>query len=91
MHLLPPSSSHGVLAGFYTAESYPWSQYLEYPLLVLQNFLLLLLLGLATSSLATPTAAITLCTAAMAAMAGGAVPREAMLLAMVSWPVELFG
>lgn len=73
---------HGVLSGFYTAESYPWSQYLEYPLLVLQNFLLLLLLGLASNAPAAAAAAVTLCSAAIAAMAGGAVPREAMLLAM---------
>jgi hypothetical protein len=65
-------------------ESYPWSQYLEYPLLVLQNLLLLLLLGDLTSSLATSAAAVTAVTAAIGAVAGGALSRHVVLLAMVS-------
>ena len=66
------------------SDSYPWTQYLEYPLLVLQNFLLLLLLGLTTSSMGFSTGTITLYSGAIAAMAGGAVPRHLILLAMVT-------
>ena len=95
-----------MLTGFHLAEGYPYTQFLEYPLLVLQviypsstslnlspsfynksfdlqNFLLLLLLGLTTSSPLLPTCAITFFSTAIASMAIGAVPKSLMLLAMV--------
>jgi len=66
---------HGMLSGFHMAEGYPYAQFLEYPLLVLQNFLLLFLLGLATSSPLLPTCA---------------VPKSLMLIAMsVNIPLGL--
>jgi len=73
---------HGMLSGFHMAEGYPYAQFLEYPLLVLQNFLLLFLLGLATSSPLLPTCAITFFSTAIASMAAGAVPKSLMLIAM---------
>ena len=107
--------SHGILTGFHLAEGYPYTQFLEYPLLVLQvtspistqinvnllpflcnamfdfqNFLLLLLLGLTTSSPLLPTCAITFFSAAIASMAGGVVPKSIMLLAMVGWDSDYY-
>ena len=58
-------------------------QYLEYPLLVLQNFLLLLLLGLASSSLVPCSAAVAAYSVAISCVARGLVPRHIVLLAMV--------
>jgi len=81
---------HGMLSGFHMAEGYPYAQFLEYPLLVLQNFLLLFLLGLATSSPLLPTCAITFFSTAIASMAAGAVPKSLMLIAMsVNIPLGL--
>jgi len=81
---------HGMLTGFHLAEGYPYTQFLEYPLLVLQNFVLLLLLGLTTSSPLLPTCAITFFSTAIASMAAGAVPKSLMLLAMsVNIPLGL--
>merc|ERR1711972_941505 len=71
------------------AEGYPYAQFLEYPLLVLQNFLLLFLLGSASSPLL-PTCAITFFSTAIASMAAGAVPKSLMLIAMsVNIPLGL--
>lgn len=74
--------NHGVQTGFYLSQSYPWTQYLEYPLLVSQNFLLLLLLGLATSSIPFSTATIAVITAVIAAMGQGAVPKDVILMGL---------
>lgn len=43
--------SHGLNTGFFILESYPLLSYLEYPLLLLQNFVLLIIIGDVTGNL----------------------------------------
>ena len=43
--------SHGLNTGFFILESYPLLSYLEYPLLLLQNFVLLVIIGDVTGNL----------------------------------------
>jgi len=74
--------NHGTQSGFYLSQSYPWTQFLEYPLLVLQNFLLLLQFGVATSSLPSYTATITVIAGVITAMGQGAVPKNVMLMGL---------
>jgi len=75
---------YGIQTGFYTSESYAISQYLEYPLLVLQDFLLLILLNKYTPSGIPAIKYISGATALIAILASGSVPKNILLLFMSS-------
>ena len=75
--------SHGCQTGFYISESYPPLEYLEYPLLVLQNFTLLLLVGVVSDSLFNSLKYLTAFTTFIAVIGGGFFSKSTVLMAMV--------
>ena len=76
--------SHGCQAGFYISESYPPLEYLEYPLLVLQNFTLLFLVGTVSGSLFKSLQYITAFSTLISVIGGGYFTKSTILMAMVS-------
>ena len=75
--------SHGCQAGFYVSESYPLVEFLEYPLLVIQNFTLLFLIGVVSDSLFNSVKYITGFTTLIAVIGGGFFSKPTILMAMV--------
>eukprot|EP00092_Neocalanus_flemingeri_P015248 GFUD01016478.1.p1 GENE.GFUD01016478.1~~GFUD01016478.1.p1 ORF type:complete len:205 (-),score=35.44 GFUD01016478.1:83-697(-) len=73
---------HGCQFGFYVSESYPILEYLEYPLLVLQNFTLLLLVGDVSGSLLQSFKYITVFTTFIAIIGGGFFSKSTILMVM---------
>eukprot|EP00090_Calanus_glacialis_P015712 TRINITY_DN24769_c0_g1_i1.p1 TRINITY_DN24769_c0_g1~~TRINITY_DN24769_c0_g1_i1.p1 ORF type:complete len:205 (-),score=44.26 TRINITY_DN24769_c0_g1_i1:96-710(-) len=73
---------HGCQAGFYISESYPPLEYLEYPLLVLQNFTLLFLVGVVSGSLFKSLQYITAFSTLIAVIGGGYFTKSTILMAM---------
>merc|ERR1712083_438464 len=73
---------HGCQAGFYVSESYPLVEFLEYPLLVLQNFTLLFLIGVVSDSLFNSVKYITAFTTLIAVIGGGFFSKPTILMAM---------
>merc|ERR1712179_868729 len=75
---------HGCQAGFYVSESYPLVEFLEYPLLVGQNFTLLFLIGVVSDSLFNSVKYITAFTTLIAVIGGGFFSKPTILMAMGS-------
>eukprot|EP00091_Calanus_sinicus_P012984 TRINITY_DN28967_c0_g1_i1.p1 TRINITY_DN28967_c0_g1~~TRINITY_DN28967_c0_g1_i1.p1 ORF type:complete len:205 (-),score=49.29 TRINITY_DN28967_c0_g1_i1:101-715(-) len=73
---------HGCQTGFYISESYPPLEYLEYPLLVLQNFTLLFLVGVVSGSLFKSLQYITAFSTLIAVIGGGYFTKSTILMAM---------
>merc|ERR1712142_1046663 len=73
---------HGCQAGFYVSESYPLVEFLEYPLLVIQNFTLLFIIGVVSGSLLKSVQYITAFTTLISVIGGGFFSKSTILMAM---------
>jgi len=73
---------HGCQAGFYVSESYPPLEYLEYPLLVIQNFTLLFLVGVVSDSLLSSFKYITGFSTLITVIGSGYFSKSTILMAM---------
>jgi len=82
--------NHGVQTGFYISESYPLLSYLEYPFLVLQNFVLLLLIGQCSNTLFKSVTYVTAYSTLIGIVSSGFFSKASILTAMsLNIPVGL--
>ena len=83
-HALFISFSHGLNIGFFILSSYPLINYLEYPLLLSQNLLLLLLTGSINRNLKSSVLQSFAIILFISCIGGGFLPMSIVLGALVS-------
>ena len=76
--------SHGLNTGFFILESYPLLNYLEYPLLIFQNFILILIIGDVTNSILKSLFTITACLTFIYVVGIGTIPKYIIVAALVN-------
>ena len=75
--------SHGLNTGFFILESYPLLNYLEYPLLIFQNFILILIIGDVTNSILKSLFTITAFLTFIYVVGIGTIPKYIIVAALV--------
>ena len=76
--------SHGLNTGFFILESYPLLNYLEYPLLIFQNFILILIIGDVTNSILKSLFTITAFLTFIYVVGIGTIPKYIIVAALVN-------
>lgn len=73
---------HGLNTGFFILESYPLLNYLEYPLLIFQNFILILIIGDVTNSILKSLFTITAFLTFIYVVGIGTIPKYIIVAAL---------
>ena len=77
--------SHGLNTGFFIHESYPLVNYLEYPLLIVQNFVLIYIIGEVTNSIMKSVFTIAAFITFIYVVGIGAIPKYLLVAALVNY------